>query len=122
MVARRRRGTATADPLGAGVAAITLTGEFQQRETRDLARELGEVLGGDERHLVVDMRGVAFLSAPALRVLVRAALTAGRRGIGFALVRPPPDVWEAFELIGLDTQLPNGGTLEEALAILPASS
>jgi anti-anti-sigma factor len=119
MVARRRRGNATADPLGAGVAAITLMGEFQQRETRDLARELGEALGGEERHLVVDMRGVSFFSAPALRVLVRAALTAERRGIGFALVRPPPGVWDAFELIGLDTQLPNSATLEEALAILP---
>jgi anti-anti-sigma factor len=119
MVARRKRGTATADPLGAGVAAITLMGEFRQRETRDLARELGQALGGDERHLVVDMRGVVFFSAPALRVLVRAALTAARRGIGFALVRPPADVWETFELIGLDTQIPNRGTLEEALAILP---
>jgi anti-anti-sigma factor len=119
MVARRRKGTATTDPLGAGVAAITLMGEFQQRETRDLARELGQALGGDERHVVVDMRGVTFFSATAIRVLVRAALTASRRGVGFALVRPPPDVWEAFELIGLDAQLPNRATLEEALAILP---
>jgi anti-anti-sigma factor len=119
MVARRKRGTATVDPLGAGVAAITLMGEFQQRETRDLARELGRALDGGERHLVVDMRGVTFFSAPALRVLVRASLTANRRGMGFALVRPPADVWEAFELIGLDTQLPNRATLEEALAILP---
>jgi anti-anti-sigma factor len=119
MTARRRKGTATADPLGAGVRAITLIGEFYQRETRDLARELGLALDGDERHLVVDMRGVTFFSAPALRVLVRGALGASKRGVGFALVRPAPDVWEAFELLGLDIQLPNRATLEEALAILP---
>jgi anti-anti-sigma factor len=94
-------------------------GEFHRRETRERARELGRALGGDERHLVVDMRGVTFFGAPAVRVLVRASLTAARCGIGFALVRPPPDVWEAFELIGLDTQLPNRATLEEAVAILP---
>ena len=119
MVARRRKGTATADAIGAGVEVVTLIGEFRQRETRDLTRELRHALDQDEQHMVVDMRAVTFFSAPAVRVLVRAALRAGQLGMGFAIVRPPEDVWAGFELIGLDTQLPNRGTLEEALGVLP---
>jgi anti-anti-sigma factor len=106
------------DAIGAGVAVMTLIGEFHHRETRDLERALGEALDGTYAHLVVDMRGVALFSAPSLRGLVKAAVRARERGMGFALVRPDQDVWQAFELTGLDAQLTNSGTLEEALAAL----
>jgi anti-anti-sigma factor len=106
------------DAIGAGVAVMTLIGEFHHRETRDLERALGEALDGAHEHLVVDMRGVELFSAPSLRALVKAAVRAREKGMGFALVRPDEDVWHAFELTGLDAQLTNSGSLEEALAAL----
>jgi anti-anti-sigma factor len=108
----------TLDSIGAGVAVLTLLGEFHHREARDLERALSEALGGSFRHLVVDMRGVALFDALNLRVLVKGALRSRDAGMGFGLVRPQPDVWHSFELTGLDSQLPNSGLLEEAVAAL----
>ena len=106
------------DAIGAGVAVMTLIGEFHHRETRELERALGEALDGSYDHVVVDMRGVALFSAPSLRTLVKGAVRAREGDMGFAIVRPDPEVWHAFELTGLDAQLTNSGSLEEALAAL----
>jgi anti-anti-sigma factor len=106
------------DSIGAGVAVVTLIGEFHHRETRELERTVGVALGGRYRHVVVDMRGVALFGAPSLRALVKGAIRARERGIGFAIVRPSRDVWHAFELTGLDAQLTHSGSLEAALAAL----
>jgi anti-anti-sigma factor len=106
------------DPIGAGVAVMTLNGEFHHRETRQLERTLGEALDGSYQHLVVDMRGLELFGAPSLRALVKGAVRARERRIGFAIVRPMEDVWHAFELTGLDNQLTHSGSLEAALSAL----
>ena len=106
------------DAIGAGVAVMTLIGEFHHRETRDLERALGDALDGAYDHLVVDMRGVALFGAPSLRALVKAAVRARERRMGFAIVRPDQDIWHAFELTGLDTQFTNSASLEAALSAL----
>jgi anti-anti-sigma factor len=106
------------DAIGAGVAVMTLIGEFHHRETRDLERSLGDALDGGYEHLIVDMRGVALFSAPSLRALVKAALRARDRRMGFAIVRPDQDIWHAFELTGLDAQITHSGSLEAALTAL----
>jgi anti-anti-sigma factor len=106
------------DPIGAGVAVMTLIGEFHHRETRDLERSLGEALDGGYQHLVVDMRGVELFGAPSLRTLVKAAIRAREKHIGFAIVRPDEDIWHAFELTGLDSQLTHSVSLEAALTAL----
>jgi anti-anti-sigma factor len=118
MAPRRRLGAVSLDAIGAGVAVMSLIGEFHHRETRDLERTLGEALDGTYQHIVVDMRGVALFSAPSLRALVKAAIRAREQGKGFALVRPEPDIWQAFELTGLDAQLTHSGSLESAVAAL----
>jgi anti-anti-sigma factor len=118
MAPRQRTGTATLDALGAGVAVLTLIGEFHHRETRDLIRTLTQGLDGSYEHVVVDMRGVSVFGAMGLRAIVKASLRAHERGIGFALVRPDRDVWKAFELTFLDEQLTNASSLEEAVAAL----
>ena len=118
MAPRRRLGAVSTDAIGAGVAVRALIGEFHHRETRDLEHAFRDALDGTYEHLVVDMRAVVLFSAPSLRTLVRAALRARERGIGFALVRPDREVWHAFELTGLDAQITNSGSLEAALAAL----
>src|SRR5689334_19682402 len=118
MAPRRRVGSVTLDPFGAGVAVLTLIGEFHHRETRDLEQTLGVALGGSYRHVVVDMRGVELFGAPSLRALVKGAIRGRERGIGLAIVRPKGEVWHAFELTGLDAQLTHSGSLEGALAAL----
>jgi len=107
MAPRRRLGAVTLDAIGAGVAVMSLIGEFHHRETRDLERMLGQALDGTYQHIVVDMRGVALFSAPSLRALVKAAIRAREQGKGFAIVRPEPDV-----------QLTHSGSLESAVAAL----
>jgi anti-sigma B factor antagonist len=111
-------GAASLDAIGAGVAVLTLIGEFHHRETRELVRGLGQALDGTYAHLVVDMRGVTVFGALGLRALVKGALRARERGIGYALVRPEPEVWRPFELTFLDQQLTNAATLEAAVAAL----
>jgi anti-anti-sigma factor len=121
MAPRRRLGTASLDAIGAGVAVLTLIGEFHHRETRELVSGLGAALDGSYDHLVVDMRGVTVFGALGLRALVKGALRARERGIGYALVRPVPEVWRPFELTFLDDQLLNAGTLDQAVAALTES-
>jgi anti-anti-sigma factor len=111
-------GATSLDSIGAGVAVLTLIGQFHHRETRELVRTLGQALDGGHAHLVIDMRGVTVFGALGLRALVKGALRARQQGIGYALVRPDPEVWRAFELTFLDEQLPNAGSLEEAVAAL----
>lgn len=118
MAPRRSLGAASLDSIGAGVAVLTLIGEFHHRETRGLVRRLGDALDGSHDHVVVDMRGVKVFGALGLRALVKGSLRARERGIGFALVRPEQEVWRAFEITFLDEQLVNGATLEEAVAAL----
>jgi anti-anti-sigma factor len=118
MVARIRRGAASLDAIGAGVAVLTLIGEFHHRETRQLIRRLSEALDGSHEHVVVDMRGVTVFGALGMRALVKAALRARERGIGYALVRPRQGIWRTFEITFLDEQLTNAPTLEEAVAAL----
>ena len=118
MAPRRKVGAVSLDAIGAEVAVMTLIGEFHHRETRNLERALGDALSGEHKHLVVDMRGVALLSAPSLRTLVKGAVRAREQGMGFALVRPDPEIWHAFELTGLDTQLVHSGSLDSAVAAL----
>lgn len=118
MAPRRRLGTLSLDAIGAGVVVLTLLGEFHHRESRDLERALGEALSGDFGNVVVDMREVRLFGAPSLRAVVKGALRARERGIGFALVRPDHDVWHAFELTGLDTQLTHSASIEAALSAI----
>jgi anti-anti-sigma factor len=117
----RSQGTVSLDGIGAGVAVLTLIGEFHHRETRDLLRRLSEALDGTYAHVVVDMRGVTVFGALGLRTLVKASLRSRQCGIGFALVRPEHQVWRAFEITFLDEQLANGGSLEEAINALTQS-
>src|SRR4051794_7597251 len=114
-------GAVSLDGIGAGVAVLTLIGEFHHRETRDLVRRLSEALDGTYAHVVVDMRGVTVFGAVGLRTLVKGALRSREHGIGFALVRPEPQVWRAFEITFLDEQLTNGGSLDEAINALTES-
>lgn len=118
MAPRRRLGAVSLDGIGAGVAVLTLIGEFHHRETRDLVRRLTEALDGTYDHVVVDMRGVTVFGALGLRALVKAALRARERGIGYALVRPRREIWRSFEITFLDEQLTNAGSLEEAISAL----
>jgi anti-anti-sigma factor len=111
-------GAVSLDRIGAGVAVLTLIGEFHHRETRELQRSLRVALDGTYDHVVVDMRGVSVFGALGLRTLVKAALRSHERGIGFALVRPQQQVWRAFEITFLDEQLTNGSSLEEAISAL----
>ena len=121
MAPNSRLGAVSLDGIGAGVAVLTLIGEFHHRETRDLVRRLSEALDGTYSHVVVDMRGVTVFGALGLRTLVKAALRSRERGIGFALVRPEQQVWRAFEITFLDEQLTNGGSLDEAISALTQS-
>jgi anti-anti-sigma regulatory factor len=49
---------------------------------------------------------------------VKAAIRAREKHIGFAIVRPDEDIWHAFELTGLDSQLTHSVSLEAALTAL----
>jgi anti-anti-sigma factor len=121
MASSEGESAASLDAIGAGVGVLTLMGEFTHRETHELQHSLEAALDGRYDNLVVDMRGVSVFGALGLRALVQGALRARERDIGFALVRPGPDVWRAFEITFLDEQLVNGGTLEEAVSALTGS-
>ncbi|MBL9150081.1 MAG: STAS domain-containing protein [Phycisphaerae bacterium] len=70
------------------------------------------------RPVVIDVRGVTFVSSYGLGVLVACAKACAVRHVGFVLVGTPPKVAETIRLSRLDGVLPTVATEAEAYARL----
>ena len=88
-----------------GVPVVTLRGVFRDKEGYDWAREeLTRLLDGGTKTLVIHMGGVEKLaSAGAMGTLVRAAVSAQRRGGNVRLAEVPESVMTILKIARIDT-------------------
>jgi anti-sigma B factor antagonist len=84
---------------------VTVTGEMDGSNARDLEDELIR-LGNDGRSgIVLNLSGLEFIDSTGLAVIVRAHRRMRIHGHALGVVRPQGQVGRAFELSGLDKVL-----------------
>ena len=91
-----------ADPAGAGVVSIALSGELDGADVHPTTREARELLRPAGVHsLVVDLGAVTFVDSSGLGLLVNLRQLAEDRGATFSLRNVPQRVTRLLELTGL---------------------
>lgn len=88
--------------VAGGAVMVELRGEIDILADQELAPRL-EALAGIHLDLVVDLRGVTFLDASGLRLLLRARDRAARCGGRLRVVRGGPRVSKVIRIAGLGT-------------------
>jgi anti-anti-sigma regulatory factor len=64
------QGCCTSRPAGDLAEVLTLDGAFDRSNAAQVELALGNAVDTDKRQLVIDLRGVSFLDATMLRVLL----------------------------------------------------
>src|SRR3712207_7815534 len=88
--------------IGPETTVVRLEGPFDLTNAAGLERSIDGAARGGQHHLILDLTGVTWLDSAAMAVIVFAArrMLARRGKVG--LVPPPHDIWESFEILGLD--------------------
>ena len=89
-----------------GFATATATGKITVATAPDLHRDLMEALHNGTRILRLEMEGVEYISSAGLRVLIQTMQEAQRISVEFQIAHPTNDVFDVFEMTGLDQVLP----------------
>lgn len=101
--------------LQGATSVITVVGELDLASAPNLKWTLGDALRSGARNLVVDLSPVTFIDSTALGVLVgvQRSLEAGSL---LALAGAEADVFNIFEMTGLDSTFQMFSTIDQALA------
>ncbi|OQO89379.1 anti-anti-sigma factor [Saccharomonospora piscinae] len=111
----------TIERHGAG-AVVTVSGEIDLSTRREFEVHLDKALDAvsPPETLVVDLSEVTFLGSAGLALLLNTQKTAARRGTPLRVVATQRAVRRPVEAVGLSDALPLHGTVESALAGVPA--
>lgn len=108
--------TETTDPALRLWRVQTVTGDLDGLGAARLRMALAEALLAGERHLLIDLAGVAFIDSIGIGVLVGAAKRATDQGGRLRLAAASPAVERLLGITGLDHVLGSYPTVEEARA------
>lgn len=97
---------------------LALTGRIDSTNAEQLIERVNKLLAAGEKSLVVDFKGVLYLTSAAFRVLLVATDEAERNAARFALCSVLGQVRELFEMGGLIDAFTIHGSRDEALAHL----
>ena len=97
---------------------LALTGRIDSTNAEQLNARVNTLFAAGEKNLVVDFKGVLYLTSAAFRVLLVATDEAERNAARFALCSVLGQVRELFEMGGLLDAFTIHASREEALARL----
>jgi anti-anti-sigma factor len=83
------------------VSLLTVTGRIDSNTAPDLDKALQSLVNANRTQIIVDMKGVEYLSSAALRALVSATKAAKNGGGDVRIAQPSKRVKEVIELAGL---------------------
>ncbi|MBH1934800.1 STAS domain-containing protein [Streptomyces sp. AV19] len=89
--------------VAGGAITIELVGEIDIMAEQELAPRIEALAGRRRADLVIDLRGVTFLDASGLRLLLRARNRAVRGGGRLRVVRGGPRVAKVIRIVRLET-------------------
>jgi anti-sigma B factor antagonist len=102
------------------VAILTVTGQLDLALCIKIAPELNAALRSPARAIVIDLEGVSLVDSSGIALLINAYRSLDHAGRKLAIACPPGPQRRAFELTGLDRQLPMHETHQAALAAVGA--
>lgn len=98
------------------VAILTVTGQLDFALCVELAPELDAALRSPARAIVIDLESVSLVDSSGIALMINASRSLGHAGRELAIACPRGPQRRAFELTGLDRQLPMHDSREAALA------
>ena len=103
-----------------GVTVIRLSGHLDSRQLARFERLVRERIERGERHVVLDLSTLMFISSPALRFLLLATKRVSREQGTFLLCGLPPQIISLMKTTGFDRVLQirttRGEAIQEAVA------
>ena len=84
---------------------VNLVGEFDLSGVVDFQRELADVRAPETTTVCLDMSGLTFMGATALRALLAVEARSHRDGFELLIVKGGPLVQRVFEMTGADRRL-----------------
>lgn len=88
------------------VVRVAPVGELDLATVAPLGRRLDELRASGCRSVVLDLRGLTFIDASGLRLIVSCDAQARQSGIEFAIIQGPHAVRRVFDITGLLQWLP----------------
>jgi anti-sigma B factor antagonist len=98
------------------VAIFDISGEADLRITRDLRARIDEAAARPGAHVLIDLTRATFIDSSTLGAIAFSAKAFAERPGHFAVVCPPGEIREMFQLTALERLVPLHDTREEALA------
>lgn len=99
-----------------GVLVVTVGGRLDAAAVPEFDRRLEEILGGDDKRVILDLGQLKYISSMGLSSVLRVAKKVGAAGGTFALCSLGGSVHEVFRLTGFTRILAIYDTPEAALA------
>lgn len=99
---------------------VAFEGRLDSVTAGQIERRFTAVLAESDRHVVLDLRRLDFLSSLGIRLLLSVARVVARRGSQLVAFGPQPMVAEVLAAMAIDEVLPVFDTEAEALARLAA--
>lgn len=101
--------------LNEGVSIVTVTGRVDSVTAAALDTELAKIVS-THKQIVLNLKGVDYLSSAGVRAVVRALRNAEKSGGGVKLANIPNVVAEVLETVGMMQALEVYPTVDEAVA------
>ncbi len=96
------------------VAVVTVSGRIDSESAPALDAELTKITGTTSK-LVVDLKGVEFMSSAGLRVVIKASQAAEKNGGSVKLASVPEEITSVMYTVGLNQKLGSFASVEEAI-------
>ncbi len=96
------------------VTVVTIGGRIDSETAPALDAELTKAVGGNSR-LVLDLKGVDYMSSAGLRAVIKASQAAEQGGGAVKMATVPEMVQSVMYTVGLDLKVKTFATVEEAV-------
>lgn len=106
--------------LGPDANRVVLDGRLDAAGTGAIELRFTALVAPAERHAVVDLGAVPFVSSLGIRMLLSVARTLNRRGRRMIIMGTQPAVMTVFETVSLQTLIPLANDEAHALALARA--
>ena len=97
------------------ISIVIVNGQIDSETTPALDEELTKVVSGNPK-LVIDLKGVSYISSAGIRAIVKASQAAKKTDGAVKLASVPEAVTSVLYTVGLNQMLNSYTTVEEATA------
>lgn len=97
------------------VAVVTVSGRIDSDTAPAFDAELSKVVSGNSQ-LVIDLKGVDYMSSAGLRAVIKASQAAAKGGGAIKLASVPEEISSVMYTVGLNQKLGAYASVEEAIA------